>query len=159
MPKSEIVWKGLEELRPLLVAIGFLKSDPRNAMKHSERNISVIAHSLAKLGQHRLAVVTRDGTCIVGNGMLQAARALEWTHLAAVECDDDEATRKLRAITDNRSGSEDIGSEFDFPVLADILTDPARRHGVGDTEGKMWNIPRHRTRKDALPTRMGETDW
>lgn len=123
MAKKAEVWFGLKGLRPLLVPISKLKEDPENARKHSERNVSVIAHSLSKLGQHRAAVVTKDGTCVVGSGMLQAARALDWTHVAAVRCEDDAATRKLRAVTDNRSGSESIGSEWSFPILADVLTE------------------------------------
>ena len=38
-----IVWNGLDDLRPHLVAIATLRLDPKNARKHSARNLDAIA--------------------------------------------------------------------------------------------------------------------
>lgn len=119
---EQIVWKGFDEFKQFLKPISELELDPVNARKHSERNINVVANSLRDLGQHRIAVA-KGNVVTVGNGMLVAARNLGWTHLAVVESGDDEKMARVRALTDNRSGDSDIGSDWDFPVLADILTE------------------------------------
>jgi len=121
--KEKIVWKGFEQFRQFLVPLKKLKEDPQNAMKHSERNIMVIKTSLNDMGQHRLGVTLDDGTFQIGSGMLRAANEMGWTHLAVVKSGDKGAIKKIRALTDNRSSDASIGSEFDFPVLADLLTE------------------------------------
>ncbi len=108
-----------ESLRPLAVVIGDLLPDPANARLHPEKNIEGIKGSLHVYGQRKPVVVNRrTGTVEAGNGTLQAALALGWTHLAAVYVDDDPATAAGFAIADNRTS--DL-STFDKDALDKLL--------------------------------------
>jgi hypothetical protein len=93
----------------MLTPIGDLVPDPSNVRIHPERNIDQIRGMLTAFGQHRAAVVQirKDGTRIVrvGNGMLEAARSLGWTHLAAVEVAEDDVRATARALQSVRFGT------------------------------------------------------
>ena len=88
------------------VAIDSLDFDPANARKHSEANLSAIAGSLREFGQRKPIVVTSSGIVVAGNGTLEAARRLGWTHLDCVEVpvEWDESQVKAFALADNRTG-------------------------------------------------------
>lgn len=91
-------------LRSLAMPIAELQFDPANARKHGEKNIEAIKGSLAVYGQRRPVVFRKTtGVVIAGNGLMQAALALGWTHLAALAVDDDAATAAGFAIADNRT--------------------------------------------------------
>jgi DNA modification methylase len=93
-----------EQLRPLAVATKDLVLDPANSRKHPDDNLEAIKGSLAVYGQRKPIVVNRrTGAVEAGNGTLEAARALGWTHVAAVYVDDDSATAAGFSIADNRS--------------------------------------------------------
>jgi ParB-like chromosome segregation protein Spo0J len=93
-----------EPLRPLAVHCDSLTLDPTNARKHSEPNLDAIKGSLATYGQRKPIVARSDTrTVIAGNGTLQAARDLGWSHLAVVFTDDDPMTAVGFAIADNRT--------------------------------------------------------
>lgn len=110
------VVRGLERL---LVPIGELVPDPRNARRHDERNIAAIAASLSRFGQHvPLVVSAADGVVRVGNGRLAAARSLGWTHVAAVRVAESEVESVGRAIADNRTAEL---SEWDVEALEKTL--------------------------------------
>ena len=97
-------WKGLPGLRESLCAIQSIHEDSSNARSHDSRNIEAIAASLDRLGQHRLAVVTREDAVIrVGNGMVAAAKSLGWTHIAVLWSDESPKEAAARAIADNRT--------------------------------------------------------
>jgi ParB-like chromosome segregation protein Spo0J len=85
------------------VKIDSLVNDPRNARKHSERNIETLKNSLEKFGQQKPIVVKEDGTVIAGNATLEAARLLGWDEIdiARTDLDGDEAV--AFAIVDNRT--------------------------------------------------------
>ena len=121
--QKDIIWKGLEELRPFLVPIEKLKEDPENAKKHSVRNIEIIKNSFLEFGQDQILVTQNDGTIQKGNGRLRAAKELGWTHLVAIKSGDKGAKAKLRGLVDNRSSDKEVGSEWSFPELADLLTE------------------------------------
>lgn len=123
MPVAKPVWNGLRPLKSLLVPIGDLRPDPENARTHSERNVEIIVNSLRRFGQHRLAVYRAGGIVQVGNAMLEAARRVGWTHLAAIDSGDDAQMAKARALVDNRSGDPEVGSEWDLSRLAAQLQD------------------------------------
>lgn len=86
--------------------------DPRNARRHSLRNLAAIAASLREHGQVTGIVAREDGVVIKGNGTLEAARSLGHTHIAVQPFQRKEgetrAEYELRAmeyaIQDNRSG-------------------------------------------------------
>jgi DNA modification methylase len=107
--KTRRACKGLyehiaEALRPLAVPIADLTQDPANARLHPPKNVEGIAASLRVYGQRKPVVVNkRTGAVEAGNGTLEAARTLGWTHIAAVYVDDDAATAAGFSISDNRT--------------------------------------------------------
>jgi DNA modification methylase len=93
-----------EDLRPFAVPIDSLVLDPKNARLHNEPNIASIKASLAARGQRKPITVRRDGSIVMtGNGTVETAKALGWTHIAALFFDDDAAEAAAWAIADNRS--------------------------------------------------------
>jgi ParB-like chromosome segregation protein Spo0J len=108
-----------EQLRPLAVACDDLILDPANARRHPEPNLEAIKGSLAIYGQRKPIVANRrTRTVIAGNGTLEAARALGWTHIAAVFTDDDPVTAVGYAIADNRTAEL---AEWDAEALDRLL--------------------------------------
>ena len=109
-----------EHLANLAWPLGKLKEDPKNARNHDDRNITAIAASLARFGQQKPIVVSPDGVVLAGNGMFRAAKALGWTHLAAVVFDKKEEAEKVGyAIADNRTAEL---ADWDDVALAQALT-------------------------------------
>jgi hypothetical protein len=103
-------------LRPLAVRLADLNLDPDNARLHPPESVDAIRRSLAELGQHRAAVVQRDGMRVrVGNGMVLAARQLGWEWIAAAVVDEDDVAATARSIADNKVGEL---SQFDPAALA-----------------------------------------
>lgn len=91
-------------LRQFATDITTLIYDPLNARIHPERNLESIRQSLCLYGQ-RTPLVVNSRTMHVekGNGTLEAARSLNWTQIAAIFVDDDEATAAGYGLADNRS--------------------------------------------------------
>lgn len=131
------------ELRQHAVPIADLNIDPANARKHPERNLAAIRASLEKFGQHRPAVVQKKGMVVrVGNGMVEAARALGWTHIAAVVVDEDDLSAVQRSIADNRLS--DL-SEFDPEILQSLIEPMIELEGfdpdaLGFTESELREL-------------------
>jgi hypothetical protein len=109
-----------DDLKPLLTPLRDLNTDPKNARKHDDPGIAAIARSLQRFGQQKPIVAREDGTVIAGNGTIQAALNLGWTHVAAVRFSDDEAVARAYAIADNRTAEL---SEWDFAKLAQEMAD------------------------------------
>lgn len=112
------------------VSVDELKLDPRNARLHPDRNLAAIRASLERFGQQKPIVVKKDGTVIAGNGTLEAARALGWTHLDVVRTELDGADAAAFAVADNKTAEL---AEWDFEMLAGILSeiDPNNRTTTG----------------------------
>ncbi len=118
-PTTE-TWNGPTSLRSLLVPIDTLTSDPRNARAHGERSYDAISASLRQFGQRKPIVV--DGTKVIaGNGQLEAARRLGWTHLA-VTTTEGLSSEQVRAyaLADNRTAEL---SEWNLRELSAIGVD------------------------------------
>ena len=110
-----------EQLRPLAVPVADLVPDPANARSHPEKNLAAIQNSLRAYGQRKPLVVRREGMIVeAGNGTLACAKALGWTHVAAVVVDDDALTATGFSLADNRSGEL---AEWDDATLARLLVD------------------------------------
>lgn len=111
------------------ISITDLSLDPKNARKHSARNLEAIAASLEKFGQRKPIVVHR-GVVLAGNGTLEAARSLGWTEIDVAEVPDDwdNDTAKAYALADNRSAEL---AEWDESELAKQLL---------ELDDKGWNI-------------------
>jgi len=101
------------------ISIAELSLDPRNARKHSQRNLDAIAASLLKFGQRKPLVVHR-GVVLAGNGTLEAARSIGWTEIDVAEVPDDwdNDTAKAYALADNRTAEL---AEWDESELAKQL--------------------------------------
>lgn len=91
-------------LAHLLVPVSRLHRDRQNARLHPQRNIDLLRESLAGFKQLKPVVIAQDGTVLAGNGTLEAAIALGWTHIAAVEFDGTPAQARDYAVLDNRTG-------------------------------------------------------
>jgi len=116
----------VEDLRGLAVPLKDLNPDAANVRKHNQRNIDTIKASLSQFGQRKPVVVQKKGMVVrAGNGTLQAAKELGWTHVAAVVLDDDNVTATAFAIADNRTAEL---AEWDWEDLGNVLRD------LGDVE-------------------------
>lgn len=130
-----------EALRPLAVPIATLSADPANLRRHTERGHAATQASLQRFGQRKPIIVDAAGVTIAGAGVLEAARALGWTHVAAARNTDlTGAERMAYAIADNRTAelsewSDDLagavsalpedlrlGAGFTTEELAELLT-------------------------------------
>ncbi len=107
-------------LDPLLRPLPEVHLDPANARSHSDRNLQAIANSLSRYGQQKPIVVTPEGTVVAGNGTLEAARSLGWTHIAAITTNLAGADARGFAIADNRTAEL---AEWDVVRLAAELED------------------------------------
>ena len=109
----------IEALKPLLVDINSVKTDPRNARQHPTRNIDTIKKSLEAYGQRKPIVVNQNTNFIeAGNGMWEAAKSLGWTQIAVIKVDDDKDVAKAYGIMDNQSA---LLADWDLPTLKDLL--------------------------------------
>lgn len=107
----------IDGLKPLATSIEKLKLLPGNPRRG---NIEAVAKSLDAFGQRKPIVALTDGTVIAGNHTLQAAQSLDWTEIAVVFVEDDEATAKAYALADNRTA--ELG-DYDNQALADLISD------------------------------------
>lgn len=129
-----------EDLKANLIDIDQLNLDPANAMTHPQRNIDALKTSLSKYQQRKTIVVQKDGMIVrAGNGTLIAAKALGWTHIAAIIVEDDDVQATAFAIMDNQSARlavwdyDTLGNLIDsLPVDFDILD-------TGFTEEELTN--------------------
>ena len=116
---AEVVCNVAEQLRPFLVPVNELTPDPANARTHGVRNVAAIAASMKRFGQDQLLVVQKSGMVVrKGNGRLEAALRLGWTHVAAIVVDEGSVEATARALADNRAS--DLASWNDA-VLGQLL--------------------------------------
>src|SRR6267142_4557316 len=108
-------------IRPLAVPIDSIAPDPANVRLHSPRNLDKIRGSLKAFKQQTPIVIDQKGIIRKGNGTWQAAKALGWSHIAAVISDLSGPEAIGYAIADNRAGDAEIGSVFDQNALAETL--------------------------------------
>lgn len=114
---TDIVWRGPDKLRPLLVPIDSLDVQPDNV---NEGDVPATRRSLGRFGQRYPSVIRTDtGTYVAGSTRHMAAIELGWTHIAVVDADDlsDDEARAF-AIADNRTAR--LGS-FDELALIEQL--------------------------------------
>lgn len=103
------------------VDVKSLKHDPKNARKHSARNVEAIAASLREFGQRRPLVVRGD-VVIAGNGTLEAAVSLGWQKVAITRVPEAWTSKQARAfaIADNRTAEL---AAWDHEQLLETLQD------------------------------------
>jgi len=107
------------------VSVDELHLDPRNARLHPERNLTAIRASLERFGQQKPIVVKKDGTVVAGNGTLEVARQLGWTHVDVVRTELDGKDAVAFGIADNKTGEL---AEWDFEVLSGLLAEIGAEH-------------------------------
>lgn len=108
-----------------------LTSDPRNARKHTPRNVGMIEAALGEVGAARSIVIDEDGVILAGNATIEAAAQAGIERVQVVEADGntivavqrrgltDEQKAKL-ALYDNRTAEL---AEWDAGVLAGLAED------------------------------------
>lgn len=113
----------------MLVPIETLIPDPSNARKHSKKNLAAIKGSLARFGQQKPIVISKDKIVIAGNGTLSAAKELGWTEIEVVESKLTGSEITAFAIADNRTGEL---AEWDLDVLPGALKALGEEFDLGE---------------------------
>ncbi len=129
-----------EPLRHLAVAVADLTPDPANARTHNDRNLDAIKASLSRFGQRFPIVVQKQGMVVrAGNGRVLAAKALGWTHLAAIVVDESDVEAVAFAIADNRTAEL---AEWDDEALTRLLQSlpPDMLDVTGFTSGELDDL-------------------
>lgn len=67
--------------------IAELRFDPRNARKHTPRNLGMIGTSLQETGAGRSIVIDKDGVILAGNATVEAAAAAGFEDVIVVPAD------------------------------------------------------------------------
>ncbi len=120
-------------LRPLAVRVDSLHLDPSNARQHGEKNSNAIKASLSRFGQRKPIVVQASGMIVrAGNGTLEAARALGWSHIAATIIDEGHTQATAFAIADNQTA---LSATWDDDILSatleSLVADGVDLHDLG----------------------------
>jgi len=103
------------------VAISDLMPDPNNVRTHDEKNINAIKASLESFGQQKPIVVNAEGTVIAGNGTMQAAADLGWTHIDVVRSDLEGEAARAFGIADNRTAELAIWDDAELATALEAL--------------------------------------
>lgn len=111
--------------------IGSLKPDPKNARRHTPRNVGMIEENIQRYGFGRSVLIANDDTIIAGNATIEAAAAAGIERMRVVESRGDEVIAIKRvdiqsgteefhglAVGDNRSG--ELADGWIGPVLASL---------------------------------------
>jgi hypothetical protein len=101
------------------VPVASLVFDPSNARKHDEKNLQAIKGSLAKFGQQKPIVVTKDNVVVAGNGTLHAAKELGWETIDIHRTPLKGTEAIAYALADNRTSEL---AEWDDEILNTQLT-------------------------------------
>lgn len=102
------------------VAIERLKSNTRNARRHSAKQISQIAASIREFGFRVPIIIDEECTILAGHGRWEAARECKLQKLPVIRTSDlTEEQRRAFAIADNRLNEL---SEWDDTLLTDELS-------------------------------------
>ena len=105
-----------------------LVHDPKNARRHTERNLAMLIDSLKEVGPARSIVIDESDTVLAGNAMIEAAQAAGIKKLKVIEADGQTVIavrrrglsneQKVRlALYDNRTAEL---AEWDPEVLAEL---------------------------------------
>lgn len=106
-----------------------LTLDPKNARKHSKKNLDAIKGSLKKFGQQKPIVVSQDGIVIAGNGTVEAAKALGWDKIEITRSKLTGSDITAYAIADNRTGEL---AEWDLNILPGALEALSQDFDLGE---------------------------
>jgi hypothetical protein len=121
-----------------------IKHDPRNARKHTPRNVGMIESSIQRDGFGRSILLANDGTVIAGNATMDAAASAGLDDLLVIETDGTKVIAVKRtdvapgskefhnlALADNRAAEL---AEWDPAVLAGLQDEMDLSQFFGDDE-------------------------
>jgi hypothetical protein len=114
------------DLRPLAVPVASLQPAPDNARRHSlAKDLPLLMASLERFDQRKPIVAMRryrgrKNVVLAGNGTLEAARRLGWSHVAVAWFDGTDDEAREYAVADNRTAEL---SEWDVGQLAALRAD------------------------------------
>jgi DNA modification methylase len=114
-----------------IMPLASLIPDPRNARRHTERNLGLITDALREVGAARSIVIDETGTILAGNATVEAAGNAGIDRVRIVEADGSELIAVRRsglspeqkrrlALLDNRTAEL---AEWDTTVLASFAED------------------------------------
>lgn len=133
---EQVVWRGADELRAHLRLISELKPFPGNARRG---DVPALMKSLDRFGQVRAVLVwqgEQDTTIVAGHHIVEAAKQLGWTHIAATQAEfESHYEAAAYNIADNalaRKGKIDMKGQV--TIAEDILANsPKGLDGTGFT--------------------------
>jgi ParB-like chromosome segregation protein Spo0J len=122
--------KGKKPGKPL-TCLGQLTGDPRNARKHTPRNVDAIVDAIHEVGAARSIVIDEDGVILAGNATVKAAGEAGLKRVRVIQAEGDEliavqrsgltAKQKTRlALFDNRASEL---ADWDVDVLRGMEPD------------------------------------
>ncbi len=123
------------DLQPLAVPVAGLDFLPGNPRKHGERDLARLRASLKHFKQHKNIVVNMAKTppqVIAGNGTLQAALALGWSHIAVSRVHMTDREAAAYAVSDNETA---LSSSWDDKALAAMLESLQDDAGMQSEDG------------------------
>lgn len=96
----------MAQRRAAVASLADLIPDPKNARKHTERNLSAITTALRKVGAGRSIVIDEAGVVLAGNATIQAAAKAGITKVRVVETDGREIVAVRRSGLSKRQKAE-----------------------------------------------------
>ena len=85
------------------VALVNLRPPPRNTRRHPEAQITEFCRALLMFGQTRPIVIDEQGMVLAGNGLVEAAKKLEWAEVQAIRMNGlSEADKSKLILSDNK---------------------------------------------------------
>jgi hypothetical protein len=116
-------------LRPDPSSLADLTPDPRNARKHSPRNVGTIVDALHEVGAARSIVIDENGVILAGNATAEAAAEAGITTVRVVDASGSEIIAVRRsgltksqkaklALYDNRAA--ELADGWDLSVLEEL---------------------------------------
>ena len=98
--------------------IAELKPNPRNARRHSQKQLSQIAASIREFGFNSLVVVDEDGVILVGHGRCQAARIAGLETVPVLRLSHLTAEQKIAfSLADNKIA---LNADWEMDQLKDL---------------------------------------
>jgi len=147
----------LEETPTELVALASLKDHPRNYKQHPDAQIEHIEEAMRVAGVYKNVVIAREGTILMGHGVVKAARRAGRKKISARRlplAPSDPRALKLVAI-DNEVGNL---AERDEDGLAALLREVVATDGLLGTglDGEQWAALVTPATPDAPPGSLAE---
>src|ERR1700722_7288036 len=102
------------------VPMAQLKPNPRNAKKHPDHQVALIAENFEGLGVIQPIVIDENGMIICGHGRFEAGKKIGLTHLPAIRLSGlTSAQKRALALADNKLA--ELG-DWDLDMLSEELS-------------------------------------